>query len=205
MAAAAPHHVRVVQPRRRCWRIGVLLLAPAEFYDHYAAFFAPFLALAVGGGGRASLAGTRRRARALAVAAVRGRGARRQPGARRRAGAHGTDLTATVGAVIPAGACALSDSSAYLITINRFVSTVPACTIVVADPYGTTISYGGRTPEAVAVWQREIAGTDYLVLYSLRNGRIPLVASLRAQIAHDFTLVHAGNLLVYVRHGFPVG
>lgn len=181
--------------------IGVLLLTPAEFYDHYAAFFAPFLAMAVGGGiGLLSRRPAKPAALAVAVAVVAALAANQ---VRVVEGEHGTELSQTVGAVIPAGACALSDSSAYLITTNRFVSTAPGCTNAVADPYGTTISYGGRTPAAVAVWQHEIAGADYLVLYSIRNGRIPLVASLRAQIAHDFTLVHAGNLLVYVRHGSP--
>jgi hypothetical protein len=183
--------------------IGVLLLAPAQFYDHYAAFFAPFLALAVGGAiGVVWRRPSRRNVLAVAGVAVLALAANQ---ARISGGARGLDLSHTVGAVIPAGACALSDSPAYLITVNRFVSTVPSCTIVVADPYGTTISDGGRTPEAVGTWRQQIAGADYLVLYSLRNGRIPLVASLRAEIAHDFTLVRAGTLLVYVRHGFAAG
>ena len=186
--------------------IGVLLLAPAEFYDHYAAFFAPFLALAAGGAvgavWRWPAAHAMRTGLAVAGIVVLALAANQ---ARIATAAHGTDLTHTVGRVIPAGACALSDSSAYLITVDRFVSTDRACTNDVADPYGTTISYGGRTPEAVSVWAQQISGADYLVLYSLRNGRIPIVASLRAQIARDFTLVRAGNLLVYVRHGFPAG
>ena len=183
--------------------IGVLLMTPAEFYDHYAAFFAPFLALFVGDavgvlGRRPSAPAALAVAAALLIALAANQ-------FRIVNGARGTELTPTVGTVIPAGACALSDSSAYLITTNRFVSTVPGCTNVVAYPYGTTISHGGRTPETVAVWHDQISGADYLVLYSLRNGRIPLVASLRAQIARDFSLVRAGNLLVYVRHGFPTG
>jgi 4-amino-4-deoxy-L-arabinose transferase-like glycosyltransferase len=214
VALAALIVATVVRPRRRPttfeWfvlgsmlAIGVLLLAPAEFYDHYAAFFAPFLAMAVGGGiARLWRRPTVRAALAVATVLLAALAANE---VRIVSGTRGTELTQTVGAVIPAGACALSDSSAYLITTNRFVSTVPGCTNVVADPYGTTISYGGRTPEAVAVWQHEIDGADYLVLYSLRNGRIPLVDSLRAQIARDFTPVRAGNLLVYVRHGFPTG
>jgi hypothetical protein len=186
--------------------IGVLLLAPAEFYDHYAAFFAPFLALAVGGAiGRLRRLRTLRAMRVGLAAAGILVVALAANQLRISSSARGTDLTHTVGAEIPAGACALSDSSAYLITVDRFVSTDPACSNEVADPYGTTISYGGRTPEAVSVWQQHISGANYLVLYSLRNGRIPLVASLRAQIARDFTLVRAGSLLVYVRHGFPAG
>ncbi len=206
--------VTLVWPRRRAstleWfalgsmlAIGILLMTPAEFYDHYAAFFAPFLALAVGGG--LGLLVRRPRARvALASAAVTIIALAANQ-VRVVNGEHGTDLTQTVAAVIPADACALSDSSAYLITINRFVSTNSRCVTAVADPYGTTISSGGRTPDAVALWQREIAKTNYLVLYSMRNGRIPLVTSLRSQISRDFTLVRAGNLLVYVRHGSPIG
>ena len=62
--------------------IGVLLLTPAEFYDHYAAFFAPFLAMAVGGGiGLLSRRPAKPAALAVAVAVVAC--ARREPGARR--------------------------------------------------------------------------------------------------------------------------
>ncbi len=186
--------------------IGVLLLAPAEFYDHYAAFFAPFFALAIGG----ALALTWRPPTPRAGAAVLGLASTVVLALAVNqlsiiSVAHGNDLSQTVGTAIPAGACALSDSSAYLITVNRFVSTDPACTIVVADPYGTTISNGGRTPQSVSVWQRQFDAANYLVLYSLRNGRIPLVASLRAQLARDFTQVRAGNPLVFARHGFPSG
>ena len=47
-AAATPHRLRVVRDGSML-AMGVLLLAPSEFYDHYAAFFAPFLALTLGG------------------------------------------------------------------------------------------------------------------------------------------------------------
>ena len=185
--------------------VGGLLMAPAEFYDHYAAFLAPFLAMVVGAGvGVVAVRMTLRTT--LAVAAI-GVVALTANEVRVVGGEHGTNLTPTVGAVIPAGACALSDSAAYLITTNRFVSTQPGCADNITDPYGTTISNGGgRTPEAAAVWLHAIDNADYLVLYSsTRNGRIPLVASIRAELADDFTVVHAGNLFVYVRDGFPVG
>jgi Glycosyltransferase family 87 len=185
--------------------VGGLLMAPAEFYDHYAAFSAPFLAMVVGASvgvlaARLTLRTT------LAVAAI-GVAALTANEVRVVGGEHGTDLTPTVGAVIPAGACALSDSAAYLITINRFVSTQPGCADNVADPYGTTISNGGgRTPATAAAWLHAIDNADYLVLYSAtRNGRIPMVPSIRAELADDFTMVRAGNLFVFVRDGFPVG
>ncbi len=183
--------------------IGVLLMAPAEFYDHYAAFFAPFLAMAVGCG--VGLVAARPTPRVLMAAAAFAVLALAANQVRVVSGLRGTDLTSTVGAVIPPQACALSDSAAYLITINRFVSSRPGCADNITDPYGTTISNGGHTPAAVAVWQHAIENADYLVVYSLRNGRIPLVAALRAEITDDFSSVRAGSLMVFVRNGFPVG
>ncbi len=183
--------------------IGVLLMAPAEFYDHYSAFFAPFAAMAVGCGvGLVAARATRRVAMAVAAVGVLALAANQ---VRVVSGLHGTDLTSTVGAVIPAHSCALSDSAAYLITINRFVSDRPGCADNITDPYGTTISNGGRTAAAVAVWQHAIENADYLVLYSIRNGRIPLVPALRAEIADDFSSVKTGSLMVFVRNGFPIG
>jgi len=41
------------------------------------------------------------------------------------------------------------------------------------------------------------------VLYSLRNGRIPLVPSLRAYLDEHFRLVRTDGLLIYVRNGLP--
>ena len=183
--------------------IGVLLMAPAEFYDHYAAFFAPFIAMAVGCGvGLFATRATLPTVTALAAIGVIALAANQVRVVRSE---HGTDLTATVGSIIPPQSCALSDSAAYLITTNRFVSSRPDCADNITDPYGTTISNGGRTPAAVAVWQHAIENADYLVLYSLRNGRILLVPALRAEIVDDFTSVRAGSLMVFVRNGLPVG
>ena len=182
---------------------GILLMAPAEFYGHYAAFFAPFLAMSVGCAvGLMAARVTVRAALTVAAGALVVLAANQ---VRAVWGEHGTDLTRTVGALIPAHACALSDSAAYLITTDRFISSRPGCADNITDPYGTTISNGGHTAAAVAVWQHAIENADYLVVYSLRNGRIPLVASLRAELADDFTIVKSGSLMVFVRNGFPAG
>ncbi len=185
--------------------VGALLLAPAEFYAHYAAFFAPFLAMVAGNavGLLAMLRASVQRA-ALAVAAAGLVVLTASQGVIVHA-QHASDVSRVIDAAIPAGACALADSPADLITTNRFVSAVPGCADNIADPYGTTISYGGRTPQAVDVWRHAFERSDYLVLYSLRNGRVPLVPSLRDHLARHFRLVRSGSLLIYVRNGFPTG
>jgi hypothetical protein len=183
--------------------VGVLLLAPSEFYDHYAAFFAPFLALTVGCAVD-RLWGTRHVRAGLALAAV-AISALAFNQARIIYGEHGNLYPATIGAVIPAGACTLSDNPSYGLTTDRFLSTVPGCDNSIPDPYGTTLSYGGGTPEALAFWQQRIDHADYLVLYALggHDGRIPLNDGVQERLTRDFTLRREGILFLYVRHGFP--
>jgi hypothetical protein len=179
--------------------VGFLLLTPAQFYPHYAVFFAPYLALVVGIA--AGIVFDRRPSRAvLAVAAVALTGLFANQ-VHVVAVESARDLAPAVDAVIPAGGCALGDSSAYLITADRFVSATPGCTSV-ADPYGTTISYGGKTAAAAGVWQRVFTHVDYVVLYSVRNGRIYLAPSVRAELTGQFHLVPSGGLLIFVRNGF---
>ncbi len=202
-----------IWPRRRLARfdwfvlvsmvaIGVLLLTPAEFYDHYAAFYAPFLAMALGSA-VGVLCKRLHRWTALTVAAIVV-GALGLNQARIMSAERGIDLTGSVATIIPPGACALSDSSAFLLTVNRFVSTVASCNVVVADPYGTSLANGGsHSAQSVGLWRRTIAGADYVVLYSLRNGRIPLVAPIRAELAKEFHLQRASPVLVYIRDGYP--
>ena len=180
--------------------VGALLLTPAQFYSHYAVFFAPFLAVVVGIA--AGLVFDRRPLRAALAVAVVALAALFANQVHLVAAESARDVAPAVDAVIPKGACALADSSADLITANRFVSAIPGCTKI-ADPYGTTIAYGGKTPAALVVWRGAFAHADYLVLYSLRNGRVYLAPSLRAELADQFHLVRSGGLLIYVRNGFP--
>ncbi len=183
-----------------------LLLAPSEFYDHYAAFFAPFVAMIVGCGvGAAWRQPVARRGFGVLVAIVAVMAINQ---GRIILGEHGVDLRPTVGRVIPPGACALSDSADPMLTTNRFTSTVPGCHITIVDAYGTTLSLGGiQYQQAVDWWTREINRADYLVFYRYDgNGRVPLVDSIRALLARDFTRVpSAGTQYLYVRHGFPIG
>jgi len=181
--------------------VAALLMLPAQFYGHYAAFIAPFLAIAVASAVGLLVPPTLVRT-GLAIAAL-GLIALTANHVRVIGGEHAADRALSIDAVIPAGACALADSPADLITADRFVSASPGCGDNITDPYGTTISYGGSKPAAVAVWRHAFENTDYLVLYSLRNGRIPLVPSLRAELDAHFTLVSTDGLLIYVRNGLP--
>jgi hypothetical protein len=179
--------------------VGVLLLTPAQFYPHYAVFFAPFLAAVVGIA--AGLVFDRRPSKAVLVVAAAALTALLANQVHVVAAESARDPAPAVDAVIPVGGCALGDSSAYLITANRFVSAIAGCAHV-ADPYGTTISYGGRTVAAAAVWRSAFSHVDYVVLYSVRNGRIYIAPSVRAELADHFQLVSSSGLLIYVRDGF---
>jgi hypothetical protein len=178
--------------------VSVLLLAPAEFYGHYAAFFAPFLAIVVGLAfgrlvgrhpSRAMLAFAAVVLTVLAANQVRSVSAESS-----------RDRSLAVDAIIPAGGCALADSAADLITTDRFVSARPGCPTI-ADAYGTTIAYGGSTAAAADVWRRAFAQADYVVVSSLHNTRIPIDAHLRFDLSHQFHLVRAAGLLIFVRNG----
>jgi hypothetical protein len=177
--------------------IAALLMLPAQFYGHYAAFIAPFLAIAVASAVGVLVPAPLLRT-GLAIAAL-GLIALTANHVRVIGGEHASDKALSIDAVIPAGACALADSPADLITADRFVSPSPGCGDNITDPYGTTISYGRSNPATVAVWRHAFENSDYLVLYSLRNGRIPLVPSLRAYLDEHFRLVPTDGLLIYVR------
>lgn len=181
--------------------VAALLMLPAQFYGHYAAFIAPFLAIALGSAVGLLLPPPLLRTGLVIVAL--GLLALTANHARVIGREHASDKALSIDAVIPAGACALADSPADLITADRFVSASRGCGDNISDPYGTTIVYGRRKPAAVAVWRHAVANTDYLVLYSLSNGRIPLVPSLRADLEEHFRLVRTNGLLIYVRDGLP--
>jgi hypothetical protein len=180
--------------------VAVAQLVPAQYYPQYPAFVAPFLALLLGLSVH-RLMGERRSRLRLGIAAlavcvfVANQGWH-------ISGASARDVSTAVDAVIPAGGCAVSDAAETLITSDRFVSTVPGCTQM-TDPFGTTIAFGGgRSAATVAIWEAAFDHSNYVVLASLRDGIIPRVKSLRSDLASHFSLVRAGNLLIFVRNGF---
>jgi hypothetical protein len=170
--------------------IVVAFLVPGEFYYHYPAFLAPFLALAFAlpaarilDARPARTARAARPARAEASAQEAGPAPRRParwwrsaaalaglvlaaaplavPGAENSPTPTYADALLAIERVIPPGACVVSDQASLLISANRFVSAAPGCPLMV-DGTGTSYALGhGQSP--------------------LTSGRVPAVAALWRQ------------------------
>jgi alpha-1,2-mannosyltransferase len=199
-------------------------LWPADFYYHYAAFFAPFLALAV----------------ALPVArlvqVLRPVLKRRRPGLRfgRTVGwvigiaflamfiaavvaetvaPVSSNPAAAADRVIPAGACVLTDQVSFTVLANRFTSSVPGCPQLV-DGFGTDLDLSkghngatgaARIPAVRQLWDNAFRHAQYLWLSSepdLTTGsayrRIAWTPALRVYFERNFREV-SGNPLIYMR------
>lgn len=147
---------------------------PADFYDHYAWFFAPFLALSVGltvGGslralGPAPATGALvlvAAAAFIAVAAIQF-----HQMSRLRAGAPGPVARRQ----IPAGACVLTDLIPLSLVSDRFISSTPGCSRLV-DPIGSNyalsrgrngVDGAGRTPAVQNLWLDALRHAQYVWL-----------------------------------------
>ena len=145
----------------------VVFLWPADFYYHYAAFLAPFLALAIAlpvsrlvTAARSAAGqplGVGRLARpAMAVAGIAVivmaavqfglEAASRAPLSPRTPGLPQSDVAAAR-RIIPPGACVLADQVSYAIAADRFISRVPGCSLMV-DSVGTRLFAVGRPERA---------------------------------------------------------
>jgi uncharacterized membrane protein YiaA len=188
-------------------------LWPADFYYHYAGFFAPFLALGI------ALPVAR------LVAALRPEVEKRSPGFRLDQAALGLaglallgmlvsqvtteasaapawDPAAAAAKVIPPGACVLTDQVSMTIVAGRFTSSVPGCPQIV-DGFGTDLDLSqGRNGDTGAarsaavrhVWDNAFRHAQYVWLSSKINGtaarRIAWTPWLRAYFATHFRPVH---------------
>ena len=204
----------VLAPRRKpspleWFAIGATVLAalaqlgPAHYFPQYAAFMAPFLALLLGICLARLLAERSPRvALAIATAGVMVLCVSQLvaiPGT----AAH--DIAGVVDAVIPPGACVLSDAPSKLVTTNRFVAAASGCNTMI-DPQGATLSYGYASAGAEHLWTVEVEHADYMVTSTrFAIWDIPPDAALRAYVSANFQLVREGGLLFYVRNGFPYG
>ena len=183
------------------------LAEPPAYYDHYAAFFGPFLGVPLGlAAGHLGRRLPRLVAVAAAAAVVAG-------------GVHAVHVVqaqpsrayaaAVLDAAVPAGACVVSDDAAVLVLADRFTSRVAGCSQLV-DTYGTTISSdGGYSPRsseathspAVAAWRQVFAHADYVVLTQRNYSRvrIPWNGSLRRYLQQHFRTVVSEPLTVLAR------
>jgi hypothetical protein len=198
-------------------------LWPADFYYHYAAFLAPFLALAIalplsrlitaGGpaaGRLASMRGLAGPAVAVAGLAIIVMGVA-QFGV--EAGLRPSIPQADVAAarrIIPPGACVLADQVSYTIAADRFISRVRGCSLMV-DSVGTDYSLSGgrnaatgaaRSRAVRAAWLAAFRPAQYVWLSGLARKRIPWAApQVASYFKRNFILVPGGPPGLYIRKG----
>lgn len=206
---AAARHQRTFPPALESFALGsvVLVLAaflwPADYYMHYAWFFAAFLALALGlsasrampahPGGAAAVLGAAAAAAVLVVGAVQ-----LHQLARLRAG----DPAPVAHRRIAAGACVLTDNPALTIVSDRFVAKTPGCSAIV-DGIGTdyALSHGrngvtgaGRTAALRALWLSAFEHARYVWISCPPHAfpgcktdrRIPWTHSILSYFRHHF-------------------
>ena len=210
-----------------CLLVVVAFLWPADFYPHYTAFLAPFLALAIalpasrllavlrsgGASGSAQVVTPRTAERlsrlsagvaavTLAVFAVLLVGAE----SRLVALVSASEISATERA-IPPGSCVLTDQVSYTIGINRFVSNVPGCSPMI-DGVGAdyTLSGGhnglngaGKTPAVQKMWLSAFRAARFVWITGLADRRIPWTQAILAYFHGHFRALTEGPDRLYVR------
>ena len=124
-------------------------------------------------------------------------------------------VPATVGRLIPPGACVLTDQVSVALIANRFESTDPRCPLMV-DSLGTTLalSHGlkpgtgaARVPVVTAWWKQAFSHAQYVLLTPTNGRRIPWSRALHAYLTSHFTRIYESpnRLTVYVRKGLRTG
>jgi alpha-1,2-mannosyltransferase len=201
------------------------LFVPQVFYAHYAYFSAPFLAIGLGiafsrivslvGNGASHLSRRVGPALQIGLAALLvvalGVGSAITVLSEHRYEVYTMrifgDPGARVTAVIPEGACAVSDAEGLLIAGNRAVSSRSDCPVVV-DSTGTWISFVPAHPPAahgvevsdpalVAYWANVFRHVDYIVLSSGKTFRIPWTPALLAEVKDHFHELPGVEPLIY--------
>jgi alpha-1,2-mannosyltransferase len=193
-----------------------MLLWPRLYYPHYGAFDGPFLALAValpaglltdallpvgllprgplpGGRLAASRAAGAVLAAGLAVAVATAGVARFRAESRLA----GTQVAAAAGRLIPAGACVVTNDSAYTVAAGRFYSDVAGCPAM-TDSFGTLIAMTGGHPRdaspavlapVAALWQATLEQAAYVWLTGDTVAQIPWNSGLYGYFRRHFRLI----------------
>lgn len=193
-------------------------LIPDNFYYHYTAFLAPFLAMALALPA-ARLIGSQRRPATQArlqrmAAAVAGLVIvalpLALPGAEDSPTPTYSRALPAVERVIPPGACVVSDQASVLISADRFRAAGPGCPVIVD---GTGSSYalaGGRSPAdagsvpALArLWRQAFGAARYIVLTPANRNRIAWSPALETYFRASFVRLRGDwpPLSVYARAG----
>lgn len=195
----------------------------SQFFDHFAAFLAPFLSLALAlPAARVLDAVGRRRARTSATARVRWLTAGAAIVAIGLAAASQVSTVtghrplvspaaiAVARRIIPPGACVLTDQASYLIAADRFTSAKPGCSPMV-DPLGTDYALGngregdtgaGHVAAVATVFRGALTEADYAWLtIGFDARRMAWTPSLRRYFRHNFVPVYTDGRrdVLYVR------
>lgn len=195
----------------------------SQFFDHFAAFLAPFLSMALAlPAARVLDAVARRRARPQATIRASWLPAGVATLAIGLAAASQVSMVtghrplvspaaiAVARRIIPPGACVLTDQASYLIAADRFTSAKPGCSPMV-DPLGTdyALSNGreGDTGAAhaaavAAVFRGALTEADYAWLtIGFDARRMAWTPSLRRYFRHNFVPVYTDGRrdVLYVR------
>jgi hypothetical protein len=190
------------------------VLAYSAFFYHYADFAAPWLAIASGYAARALRPRVARPGLAV-TAAVFVVVASFQ--AWELAGLHASDVRAEA-ALIPPGACVVSDEISLAIAANRFTAGSGGCPDVL-DSLATTLVAGNGVsvqggakglPQVAAEWKAIFSRAQYVWLSGTSDRRIPWTPRLREWFAQTFRPLHppAGEFSegqVYVRPAGETG
>ncbi len=196
-------------------------LWPVDFYYHYAAFLAPFLALTLAlpaerllaampaGGTRTRLGRLRRSAMTTAAVTLVVLTVFQVILESRAHTSVPANEIATAQRLIPPGACVATDQASYTIAIDRFVSTVPGCSLMI-DGLGTDyeLSNGrnpqiaaGTSPTVEAAWMSAFRAAKYAWLTTVSYRRIPWTPQLKAYFNSHFVPLAGGLDWLYIRAG----
>jgi hypothetical protein len=202
-----------------CALVVAAFLWPADFYYHYAGFLAPFLALALAlplsrllaalpaGGTRRWRTALRRGATVAVGVALLALTVVQVVAESHEASGMSASEIAAAQRIIPPGACVSTDQASFTIAINRFVSTVPGCSLMI-DGVGTdyALSNGrngqtgaGSSPAVAAAWLAEFRAASYAWLTAQQSRRIPWTPALTAYFNRNFVPLTEGPNWLYVR------
>jgi hypothetical protein len=204
-----------------CLLVVAAFLWPADFYDHYPAFLAPFLALSLALPIARVVAALPRQGKRARIGKLARRGATVVAALTLAAlavlqGIAQSHLASSIPAseisaaehTIPAGACVLTDQVAYTIAINRFVASAPGCSLMV-DGVGSdyALSSGhngltgaGRSPAVEQLWMSAFRSAQYVWLTSMASRRIPWTPQLQAYLHAHFEPLTEGPDWLYLRN-----
>jgi alpha-1,2-mannosyltransferase len=233
VSLAASLLTRLLPPPLECFALGstalllVAFMLPMDYFSHYAAFFAPFLALSVAlplarlvdalsaGRARPPLRTWLPAATlALAAVAIVGIAIRQfdQERPLKAAGAPTADARA-----IPPGACVLTDNASFTIAADRFLSGASGCSLMV-DALGTDMGLShGRNPltgadkvaAVQATWLSALRHAQYVwlncgppratVCNRFTNRRVPWTAPILSYFEEHFRAIPRVPGFLYVR------